>query len=197
MPIQKKAGYEPPENAYTGPGGGFIITLVEIKPPREVTSTYNGETRTRMCEEWQFALENGEMVWDPFVTSFNGDALSENSTMYKYAAALVGGSDTLEQKVFPVVNDLADLRQKLIGRQAIGNLTHPADGPVRIDSLSAIPASMLQQPAQAPTAAPQPVQQAEPTPVPAQAAPVAQQAPASPQPLRQQVAGESVDPLPF
>lgn len=168
--IKVSSGYTPPENAYSGDGGTFVVTLVAITEPREVTGQYG----TRMVQEWQFAIDDhdlagneqdnaGELVFNSWVTAPKDGYVSEKSTFYGYMTALFGG-----RKAPP--NTEIDIETQLVGRQALATVERNGEGYVNILNLGAVPSAAKQA--------------AKPKPKPA------------PAPLREQV-GEDLDGLPF
>ena len=213
MPIEKKLNYEPPENAYRGPGGTYFATLTSIGNLRETTDEWEGKKRTRKVEEWAFTIDGpdhvGETVWNPWVTAFDYEtnAISDRSKAYGYAAALVGGSTSLDA-LLAQVDTLEQLRDRqLVGRQAIVTVIDRGEGRHRIETVSAMPAMPAPPPVvAAPPPAPvpvaavaQPVAVAQPAPAAAPAPPAAAPAaapvaaaaaPAAP--LREQVAADDL-----
>lgn len=167
--IKVSSGYEPPENAYSGDGGVYVVTLVGITEERKTVSEQYGE---RMVQEWQFAIDDrdlaggeqdhaGELVFNSWVTAPKNGAVHPKSTFYGYMTALFGGREA------PAGTDI-DIEKQLIGRQALATVARSGEGYVNIVNLGAVPTKKA----------------AAPKPKPA------------PEPLREQV-GEDLDSLPF
>lgn len=182
--IRVSSGYEPPENAYTGDGGTYVVTLVNITEPRHVPA---GKYEARDVQEWQFAIDDGqdhagEVVFDSWVTAPKDGNVHPKSTYYGYMTALFG-------KQPPEGADI-DVERHLVGRGALATVERTSEGYVNIINLGALPAGMVQQRAGATQTAAAPANGSVP-PQPQPAPPAA-----APAPLREQVAA-SDDGLPF
>jgi len=146
--ITVSSGYTPPENAYTGDGGVFTVTLIGIEPARETT----GQFGTRMVQEWQFAIDDGqpnagEIIFDSWVTAPKDGNVNEKSTFFGYMTALFGGRRA------PLGTEI-DVETQLIGREALATVERNAEGYVKIINLSALPAAKAEPKAEAPKAEP-------------------------------------------
>lgn len=110
--------------------GVYPMTLTAVTGPKTIYPA-NAPDGTDIFE-WEFTLEDG--------TPFQGTtstASGPKSKMYGWITALRGGKP-------PEVDEQIEL-ESLVGRQVLGTIGHNDGGWPRIDQLTAIPASMLQQ----------------------------------------------------
>lgn len=118
------------------PDGVYILTLVDIKEPRQITVTRGERAGQQMdLRDWVFAVEApGTAFHERTIDSSTSTASGPKSKQYAYLTALNGGiAPTVGQKFG---------KGDLVGRQALGTIAHDEGGWPQIANLSAIPASM-------------------------------------------------------
>ena len=120
--------------------GVYVFILSKIADPKTVTARRGPKAGQDIdLIDWDFAIDQPGTPFDGLVLSESTSTASgPRSKMYAYLTALFGG-------VAPPAG--TKLRKEdLVGRRALGTVTHDEGGWPRMSNLGALPASMVAAP---------------------------------------------------
>lgn len=150
------------------PDGVYPVVLTEIKDPRSVVARQGPKAGQEIeLMDWIFYIDQpGTPEHDRRLDGSTSTASGPRSKMYAWITALLGGRPPAPNTQFQ--------KSDLQGRLALATVSHSPDGGwPKIESLGAMPASMLGQRVAAATGAPT-NGAAAPAPAPVPATPAAQ-----------------------
>jgi hypothetical protein len=156
--------WQKPDNWFSQPDGAYNVTLIGIGASDEdgnfipgATYEHTGMYGLKVKQSWRFRLDNGEII-DQGVAIPKEGRLSQSSTFFGYASALVGSK--------PGVGQSFD-SEALIGLRALAFIQRDENERPRIQSLGVLREAPAAAPVAAPAAPPPPA----PAPAPVAAAP--------------------------